>query len=362
MSIKSKKCCRKNCNKKRIHPIYELCKQHCISKKVCLKCKKGATFNFIGESKGRFCSSHKLPEMVNVVSKVCEHQGCNIQPTFNFIGESKGRFCSSHKLPDMVNVKSKVCEVENCKAIVSTGLLFESKTRCGRHKTFNHYYKNNQSCLFKNCKNQPYYTNDNTSYPKRCEEHKLLQDVNIIERNCENCFLSYFIPLDRSLCEDCFDFKDKKIIHVKEDRIKCVLESNNIIIESYDKIYQDSYTRCSSKRPDFVIDHGTFKIIVEVDENQHESYSKECEITRMKQIYHDAGGYSIVFIRYNPDKYINFEGKRKNPKDTTREKKLLELIYSFKNIERLDYPLYAYYLFYNGYNNAPVKEILYEFE
>src|SRR5690606_21613068 len=128
--------------------------------------------------------------------------------------------------------------------------------------------------------------------------------INIIERKCTKCGLVYFIPSDRSLCNDCFDYTTK-INHKKEDRIYQVLKSNNVDVESYDRIVGDNETRCSSKRPDFVVDRGTYKIIIEVDENQHETYDCSCEYIRMRQIFFDYGGLHTVFIRYNPDAYID---------------------------------------------------------
>jgi hypothetical protein len=59
--------------------------------------------------------------MVNVVAKVCEHDGCTKHPAFNNPGEKGGRFCAAHKLGGMINVKSKVCEHDGCAKIPSFG-------------------------------------------------------------------------------------------------------------------------------------------------------------------------------------------------------------------------------------------------
>ena len=47
--------------------------------------------------------------MINVKDKTCEYVGCNTQPTYNLPGQTKARFCSEHKQPNMVNVKDKKC-------------------------------------------------------------------------------------------------------------------------------------------------------------------------------------------------------------------------------------------------------------
>ena len=42
--------------------------------------------------------------MVDVKNRRCEHAECRRQPIFGMSGE-KGRFCSQHKLPNMINIQ-----------------------------------------------------------------------------------------------------------------------------------------------------------------------------------------------------------------------------------------------------------------
>jgi hypothetical protein len=49
------------------------------------------------ETNGRFCAEHKQPEMVDVISKCCEYEGCNKRSYFNNSNETSGRFCKEHK-------------------------------------------------------------------------------------------------------------------------------------------------------------------------------------------------------------------------------------------------------------------------
>jgi hypothetical protein len=65
---------------------------------------------------------------------------------------------------------------------------------------------------------------------------------------------------------------------------------------------------CSRRRPDVRIERFTHSIIIECDENQHIGYS--CENKRMMEIFQDLGSRPIIFIRFNPDKYTNKEGKQ----------------------------------------------------
>ena len=61
-------------------------------------CKTSARFNHVGEQKGKFCSRHKEPGMVDIVHPHCKIEGCTTLASFNMPGESRGEYCSQHKL------------------------------------------------------------------------------------------------------------------------------------------------------------------------------------------------------------------------------------------------------------------------
>jgi hypothetical protein len=82
-------------------------------------CNIRPIYNYEGQSKGLYCVSHKLPDMVDIKSKRCHHEGCNKQPVYNYEGQSKALYCATHKLPDMVNIISKRCNSEWCNTLVS---------------------------------------------------------------------------------------------------------------------------------------------------------------------------------------------------------------------------------------------------
>ena len=67
---------------------------------------------------------------------------------------------------------------------------------------------------------------------------------------------------------------------------------------------------CSKRRPDCRIECLTHTVIVENDENSHASYETICENKRDMEIFTDCGSRPIVFIRFNPDSYIDKEGVR----------------------------------------------------
>ena len=69
------------------------------------------------------------------------------------------------------------------------------------------------------------------------------------------------------------------------------------------------YDGCSLRRPDLLLDLGTHIIIIEVDENKHEGYDCACENKRLMELSKDLNHRPIVFIRFNPDSYINENGE-----------------------------------------------------
>jgi hypothetical protein len=65
---------------------------------------------------------------------------------------------------------------------------------------------------------------------------------------------------------------------------------------------------CSRRRPDLLLDMGSHIIIVEIDENKHTDYDCSCENKRLMELSQDLQHRPIIFIRFNPDSYINSEG------------------------------------------------------
>ena len=66
---------------------------------------------------------------------------------------------------------------------------------------------------------------------------------------------------------------------------------------------------CSKKRPDIFLDLLTHSIIIEIDENQHKTYDN-CELKRINLLFEDLGDRHIIFIRFNPDDYLDNDNKK----------------------------------------------------
>jgi hypothetical protein len=92
-------------------------------------------------------------------------------------------------------------------------------------------------------------------------------------------------------------------------------------------------------------------VIVEIDENQHTSYTDVCECARISEIVGSIGGRSVIFIRYNPDKIKN----KAKEVVIKQEQKLELLIKTIKEELQANYDIFSVkliQLFYNDDNDV----------
>ncbi len=83
--------------------IYCFC--HCGQTRLCESegCSMEASFGFDGKRKRKYCSTHRLPGMINVKHKRCTYTGCIRQPSYGMEGE-KANYCSTHKVRSKVTL------------------------------------------------------------------------------------------------------------------------------------------------------------------------------------------------------------------------------------------------------------------
>ena len=67
---------------------------------------------------------------------------------------------------------------------------------------------------------------------------------------------------------------------------------------------------CSKYRPDILIHMGDHVVIIEIDENKHSTYNKNCEEARLNALFTDAGDLPMALVRFNPDGYKDENGAR----------------------------------------------------
>ena len=365
VNVVSKKCNEKDCNKQQ--PIFNyinekvglFCKEHVktgmvnVKNKKCNeeKCNTIPTFNYVGEKVGIYCQEHAKKDMINIKSKHCNEENCKTCPSFNYIGEKIGLYCKEHAKVGMVCIKGKRCEQENCKTLPSfnykgekTGLYCKEHAKagmvdiknkkceqknCNTIPNFNYTDEktalfckehakpgmvdvNSKYCLYENCKIRPSFNYINEKTALFCKEHSKIGMVDVKSKRCLECNdTQVYNKIYKGYCTRCFLYKfpNEKVSRnykVKENHMTDFIKENfkqeHII---FDKQVDGG---CSKRRPDLYIDKGTHVIIGECDENRHENTS--CENKRMMELFQDFGNRPLVFIRFNPDAYINEHGEK----------------------------------------------------
>lgn len=324
------------------------------------------------------CVLHKTKEMFCLVNRqnvceMCKENGTQKRPSFGFLSDKKIVSCSKHRLIGMVDLINKTCvscAEENIHTIATYGKLFETPIHCVVHKQPNEFPKpkNNPKCKGsdpdnpKKCPNRPVFGDAKTDeIPARCEDHKLDKDENMIERECEMCYIPKFIHSSSTKCFECLGWLQKQVTRKpKESKIDELLTSMQDKIglpTSKDTRVQNG---CSKLRPDwFYRDFNPFfDLIVECDENQHSKYTCgiSAEIKRLIRIYEDIGSQQVCVVRFNPDNYYVHSNDSNESKIISsyknREKVLYETIIGLKNRkEPFNSRISVVYLFYDNHSS-----------
>jgi hypothetical protein len=304
-------------------------------------CQIYPTYNFFGQKHGKFCTTHKELNMVNVVSKICKIAGCKKQPVYNFSSEKRGCFCTIHKESNMVDVKHNICENTECTTRTLYGWLGKKSSYCGPHKQKGMISYPTKEC--KSCKQLGTYELASIRY---CEDHKPDGSQNLGLQKCTSCGLDDI--LTNGKCSTCDPVIIELQQHAKENHIRDIFNANGLDQFIHDKMLEGPI--CGRERPDFQFDCGTHFVYVEVDENQHKSYPCECEQIRMINLV-EARGIPVRFIRYNPDSYQPITGQSIIT-NNQREKKLIEYVKYAMNHSPIEDTMFAnvLYLFYDEYN------------
>jgi hypothetical protein len=282
-----------------------------VKSKTCVhpNCKTIPYFNVEGQTKGLFCLEHKTENMVDIKNKTCIHSNCKKQPVFNIEGQTKGLFCSEHKSENMINVKNKTCIHPNCKKQSVFNEEGQSKGLfCSEHKSENMVDIKNKTCIHPNCKTRPNYNEEGQTKGLFCSEHKSENMVDVKHKTCKThlCNIRVEDKYD-GYCLRCYIhlFPDKPNTRNYKTKEKNVTDFITINFQNLNCIIDKKINDgCSRRRPDLLLDLGYQIIIVEVDENQHIDYDCSCENKRIMELSQDVDHRPIIFIRFNPDKYI----------------------------------------------------------
>ena len=320
-------------------------------------CKKQAIYNNEGENP-LYCRTHRLSGMVNVKSKKCEHgkrksrcKECG-GSAYCEHGKQKSRCkeCGGGSICEHGKLKfscrecggSAFCEhgkrKAECKQCGGSAICEHGKRKsickeCGGGSICEHG-KSKSQC--KQCGGNAFCKHG--KYKSTCRQcgGSQICEHGKLKFSCRECGGSAFCEHGKfkSICNECggsalcrnswcetiakkkYDkyclhcyihmFPDKPVARnykTKETHVAQHIKSKYSQFEWItDKKVQDG---CSRRRPDLLLDLGYQVIIIEIDENQHIDYDCSCENKRTMELSQDVGHRPIVFIRFNPDDYVD---------------------------------------------------------
>lgn len=321
INVKETKCF---CNKKRpsfnfdgLTPAYcSECKldgMKNVNNKKCICGSSYLLYNYKGLQPA-FCKKCKKEGMVDL-SKKCNCGKCI--PYFNYEG-LKPEYCSECKTDEMINLLSKKCFCG--KSFPCFNFVDLKPEYCSECKTDKMINLNKKKCL--KCNLFPSFNYENEKEPLYCSNCKEENMINIKHKKCktENCYTCSNKNY-KGYCANCFQhlFPTDPLTFQIRSKTKeiAVRDFINSRFEGFqhDKPiwYNESVCDCTTKRR---IDHRKLIndtiLCIETDENQHKSYSKTDEEERYNDIFMAFGG-KFIFIRFNPDKYKDKNGKSCNP-------------------------------------------------
>lgn len=282
-----------------------------IVTKRCINCNKIPIYNYTGTNKGLYCNEHRLENMINVKDSMCIENGCTTRSNYNNDGNKKGIYCNVHKKDGMIDVKNKRCKYNNCKTRPTFNYSFNKHPLyCIVHKLDNMINVSDNKCQYIDCRIIATYNYSNLKNALYCSKHKLDTMVDIRSKLCLTSLCNTRVHSDKyeGYCLRCFIylFPDRPVVKNYKTKERTTVEY--IINEFIDKtiILDKKVTDgCSKRKPDLLIDLGDQVIICEIDENQHKRYDCSCENKRLMELSQDLSHRPIIFIRFNPDQYIN---------------------------------------------------------
>lgn len=324
-----------------------------VNDKKC-KCNKAIpTFNYVG-LKAEYCKECRTDGMINVVNPPCKC-GKSSKPNFNFIG-NKPEYCSQCKIEGMIDIHRKLCKCgkhqpsfnyeglqpECCRLCKEDGMILIRKRLCieckEKQATYNLFGLKPQYC--NSCR-----TDEMINVADKCKNETCIRTGNVkYNYYCTFCYQHLFPN----------NTKTQNIrMKTKENYVRSFLLNyyNDFI---HDVPLWTNNCDCSHRRRiDFRKLIGNTLLCIEVDENQHKRYNEKDEEIRYDDLYMIFSG-KYIFIRINPDKYINSYGTSVNPTMKKRMNLLkdtidyhIERISNEENVDLLEIHKLCYDGFYN---------------
>jgi hypothetical protein len=355
----------KNCECGRARPTYNFeglkarfCKECMkegminVNDKMCNCGSARPTFNLKGLP-AKYCAKCKSPEMINVRDEPCKC-GKSTRPNFNYEG-LRAEYCSLCKLECMIDVTHELCVC----GTAQPSLNFEGlpPKYCKLCKTEGMILIRKRTCI--QCKKNQATYNLYGLKPEYCNQCRKPEMINVVDK-CKNdkCTSSGSIKY-KYYCTFCFQHLfpyDEAAKNIRKKSKENYVR--DFLNEKFSGFLHDiplwaGGCDCTHKRRiDFRMLIDNTLLCIEVDEDQHKRYDKKDEEIRYDDLFMVHGG-KFVFIRFNPDKFLNLNETSKNPYMKMRMEvleeeinKQIDRIKNDKNKELLE----IFYLFYDGYD------------
>lgn len=292
-----------------------------------LKCKCGNIMCFAlpGEKKPVACKVCRTDLMIDVKNTYCECEA-HRQPTYGFPTDKKPTKCGFCKVEGMVNIKTKKCECG--KKTPNYGFITDKSARyCLACKKDGMININASRCIV--CKiRHASFAIKGIKTPTHCAGCKTSDLVDITHPLCPGppslineggCpYTQYGNKIYDNYCTACFrqafpkDIRSNKIRNKSYEIIvrEALIEEFEDIEFIHDKPLYIGGCDCSHRRRvDFRTLIGNTLLCIEVDENQHKNREENYEEVRYNDIMMVHGG-KFVFIRMNPNMYIDLKGRK----------------------------------------------------
>jgi hypothetical protein len=182
-------------------------------------CTNNARFNVKGDKIGKYCSTHKLDNMINITIKNCQYNDCTLKAVFDIKG-GKGRFCASHKTADMADVKHLVCKAEACTVRPSYGLKKGKAEYCATHKTAEMINVVSKTCEHEGCTTvNPVFNIKGSKTGKYCSIHKTADMIDLKHKRCEHegCDIQAAYGIKGNKAKFCTTHKLDGMVDVKNE-------------------------------------------------------------------------------------------------------------------------------------------------
>lgn len=323
-----------------------------VNDQMCDCGKSRPIFNLYGQ-KPRYCFSCKKEGMINVKDQPCKC-GKSSRPNFNYLG-LRPQYCSKCKEPDMIDTTHNKCKCgkvqpsfnykelvpKYCKDCKEEGMVLVRKRMCiqcnEKQSTYNLEGFKAEYC--NSCK-----TDEMINVMDKCKNNGCVRSGNIkYKYYCTFCYQHLF-PND----EASKNIRKK----TKENYVRDFLKEKFPDFIHDIPLWSGNCDCSHRRRIDFRKLVGNTLLCIEVDEHQHKRYDKKDEEIRYDDLFMIHGG-KFIFIRFNPDIFINELGTKKNPYMKRRMEYLeqeinnqLDRINKEENNELLE----TVYLFYDGFD------------